>query len=152
MIKNRIHASGRFSSHQGLKGLRIVGMTIAGVAFAVVFALVFGLLVKVLWNWLMPMLFSLPQITYWRAFGIVILAKLLFGGFGPHHRNYSDRFSEGFRDRWERYFGGLKEEDLEIAGGPKNWKYYKQYWKDEGKAAFEAYVRKVEDQERIEED
>lgn len=152
MIRNSSHASGGFLAHRGPKGLRIVGMTIAGVAFAVVFALVFGLLVKVLWNWLMPMLFSLPQITYWQAFGIVILVKLLFGGFGPHHRDHSDRFSRRFPDRWERHFGGLSEEDREIEGGPKNWKYYKQYWKDEGKEAFEAYVRRAEDQEKKEKD
>jgi hypothetical protein len=147
MIHNNSHASGRFLSHRGPKGLRIVGMTFAGVAFAVVFALVFGLLVKVLWNWLMPMLFSLPQITYWQAFGIVILVKLLFGGFGPHHRDRPDRVSRRFLDKWEKHFGGLNEEDWEIEGGSKNWKYYKQYWREEGKAAFENYVRKVEKQE-----
>lgn len=152
MIRNSSHASGGFLAHSGPKGLRIVGMTIAGVAFAIVFALVFGLLVKVLWNWLMPMLFSLPQITYWQAFGIVILGKLLFGGFGPHHRNHSDHFSRRFSDKRERHFGGLSEEDWTIEGGPKNWRYYKQYWKDEGKAAFEDYVRKAEDKEKREED
>ena len=86
-----------FSPKRGTRVLRIIGMTFVGVVFAVAFALVFGLLVKWLWNWIMPAVFGLGQITYWQAFGIVVLAKLLFGGFGPHHRDHSDRFHNKFR-------------------------------------------------------
>ena len=41
----------------------------------------FGLIVMYLWNALMPHLFSLGQITYCQALGILILSKILFGGF-----------------------------------------------------------------------
>lgn len=32
-----------------------------------------------LWNWLMPVLFKLPHIGYWHAWGVAMLASLLFG-------------------------------------------------------------------------
>ena len=57
------------------KTFRIVGYVFVGLLFAVAFALVFGLLVKFIWNNLMPAIFNLNEITYWQAFGIIILAK-----------------------------------------------------------------------------
>jgi hypothetical protein len=40
-----------------------------------------GLVVKGLWNWLMPALFGWKLIGYWQAVGLMILSKILFGGF-----------------------------------------------------------------------
>jgi hypothetical protein len=31
-----------------------------------------------LWNWLMPTLFGLPEITFWQACGLQVLATILF--------------------------------------------------------------------------
>ena len=31
-----------------------------------------------LWNWLMPVIFKLPEITIWQAFGITLLSRILF--------------------------------------------------------------------------
>lgn len=39
----------------------------------------FGLFVMLLWNWLMPALFGLPKLDYWKAWGLLILCKILFG-------------------------------------------------------------------------
>ena len=36
--------------------------------------------IKWLWNWLMPELFNLPIIGFWKALGIGVFAGLLFGG------------------------------------------------------------------------
>lgn len=138
------------------KVLRIVGFVVFGIVFAVLFALVFGFLVKFLWNALMPVIFGLTKITYWQAFGLVILAKLLFGSFGQHHSHHGhDHFHKKIEDKWHRCLGvEIDEEDNEFwkpKGSHKNWKYYKQYWKDEGKAAFEAYIDKIEAEEKKEE-
>jgi len=141
MENSYVHPQGRLTSPRGFKVLRIAGWVILGLAFAVVFALVFGLLVKALWNWLMPALFGLGTITYWQAFGIVILAKLLFGGFGPHDRDHREPFHRKFQDRWQDFRDRHEEKD---------WKYYRDFWRDEGKEAFEAYVRKTEDQKKKE--
>ncbi len=37
-----------------------------------------------LWNWLLPSLFGLRQITFWQALGLLALCRILFGGFGRH--------------------------------------------------------------------
>lgn len=132
-----------FSPNRGSKVLRIIGMTIAGVAFAVVFAFIFGLLVMLLWNWLMPLLFGLKEITYWQAFGIVLLAKLLFGGFGHHRKDPSNHFHKKVHERWHDSLRGEKVDDSMMDG----WKYYKQYWHDEGKTAFEDYMRRAKEKE-----
>ena len=46
------------------------------VTIALVIALV-PFLIMVLWNWLMPVIFGLPIVTFWQAFGLGILSSLL---------------------------------------------------------------------------
>jgi len=41
-------------------------------------AILIGGPLMLLWNWLMPTLFSLPEITFWQACGLNLLATLLF--------------------------------------------------------------------------
>lgn len=81
--------------------LRILGFTVLGVSMAVIFAFAFGWLVMLLWNHLMPSLFGLTVITYWQAVGLLVLAKLLFGGFGhhcghPHKNNHHPNLRRAF--------------------------------------------------------
>ena len=66
------------------------------------FAFVGGEIVKVLWNWLTPALFGWKPITFWQAFALLVLCRILFGRSG---------FRRGFRGpgawrrrhgRWER--------------------------------------------------
>ena len=49
---------------------------------------VLSFVVMSLWNWLMPGLFALHLIGFWQALGLLVLSKILFGGFrggrGPH--------------------------------------------------------------------
>ena len=51
------------------------------VLFAALAIPLFGFVVMWLWNWLMPALFGLHSIGFWKALGLVILSKILFGGF-----------------------------------------------------------------------
>jgi hypothetical protein len=129
---------------------RIVGAVFGGVLIALVFALAFGWLAQILWNWLLPGLFGFKAITYWQAFGVVLLAKLLFGGLGAgHHPPPPPRH---FRKMWDwntprgpwKFLVDLNwNDDWKVGGSYHNWKYYEQYWKNEGKAAFEEYLRKM---------
>lgn len=66
---------------------------------AVVAVTVFGFVVMQLWNWLTPTLFGWHVITFWQALGILILSKILLGGFrGPGaHGHWRHRMME----RWE---------------------------------------------------
>jgi hypothetical protein len=50
----------------------------------VAFIAIGGEIVMKLWNWLLPPLFGWRQITFWQALGILVLCRILFGGFGRH--------------------------------------------------------------------
>ena len=49
------------------------------IAVAIIAVIFFGFiwLVQFAWNELMPMLFNLPELTYWQALGIYFLASAL---------------------------------------------------------------------------
>ncbi|HPG40107.1 MAG TPA: hypothetical protein PLP19_10085 [bacterium] len=51
-------------------------------------ALLFGIFVKLLWNWLMPTIFGLATITFWQAWGLLVLSHILFKSF-PHARPHT---------------------------------------------------------------
>jgi hypothetical protein len=56
--------------------------------------------VRELWNWLMPAIFGLPHITGWQALGLLLLSRILFGGFRGwpcHHRR---NWGRHMRKRW----------------------------------------------------
>jgi hypothetical protein len=55
-----------------------------------------------LWNWLVPALFGGPVLDYWKALGLLVLARLLFGGFRPHHRGRWGHPWHHPRAHWEQ--------------------------------------------------
>lgn len=62
-----------------------------------------------LWNALVPDLFSGPMLNYPKAFGLMVLAKLLFGGFHRHGHRHGPW---GGHHHWkERLWHGLSHED-----------------------------------------
>lgn len=77
-----------------LRGLQIALMAIA--AFAL-----FSVVVMWLWNWLAPPIFGWHSITFLQALGLLVLSKILFGGFrgGWGHRR---RWHRRMRERWEQ--------------------------------------------------
>jgi hypothetical protein len=69
--------------------------------FALLFVAVFSFVVMWLWNWLMPALFGWHVITFWQAVGVLILSKILFGGFrGGPHRDWNWR--RRMMERWDK--------------------------------------------------
>jgi hypothetical protein len=40
--------------------------------------LLLGLPLMLLWNWLMPVIFGLSEISFWQAVGLNLLASILF--------------------------------------------------------------------------
>ena len=45
----------------------------------------FGLVTMLLWNWLVPAVFSGPEITLVQALGILVLSKILLASGRGHH-------------------------------------------------------------------
>jgi hypothetical protein len=99
-----------------LAPLAILGM--------LVFIVVGGEIVLLLWNWLLPPLFGWRVITFWQALGLLALCRILFGGLGWHRSGRSsfrsrmrdrcghnltpeerERFRERFRQRMRERFG-----------------------------------------------
>ncbi len=64
----------------------------------------FGFIVMRLWNWLMPEIFGLKTVTYWQAWGLLLLSCILFGRIGGGSSNKSDR-------RRKRQLRGYMHED-----------------------------------------
>jgi hypothetical protein len=75
--------------------------------FAVLAAAVAGFVVMTLWNFLMPGIFGVRSIGFWQALGLLILSKILFGGFRPH--GGGPRWRRRMLERWE----GMTPEERE---------------------------------------
>ena len=126
---------------------RCFGFGLLGVIGFAAFALLVGFVIMWLWNWLIPPMFHLAAITFWQAVGLAILARLLFGAshHGRHH--WAHR-------RWKHHHGrgcGCGCNDHAHSHGDKQdgchcdsdkWKYYDQYWEEEGEKSFDEYVKR----------
>jgi hypothetical protein len=51
---------------------------LAVIGLIMLVALLFGLPLQLLWNWLMPTLFNLPYVSFWQACGLNLIAGILF--------------------------------------------------------------------------
>jgi hypothetical protein len=85
---------------------------IAMPVFALVAALLLGVVIQWLWNAILPSVAHFNPITYWQAVGLFVLCKILFGGFRGGHPG-------GYRGKWRRFNGKF---DDDTASGPWAWK------------------------------
>jgi hypothetical protein len=121
--------------------LKIVAVVIGGILLAGLLAFLFGYVVMLLWNWLMPEIFGLVTIGYWQAVGLIILAKLIFG-FGSHSGDGGSKKKHHSKNSCDPSF----KENF------KSWDHYDTFWKEKGKQAFDDYVREKETQDLSHED
>lgn len=70
------------------------------------FIVVGGVIVLLLWNWLLPPLFGWPPISFWQALGLLALCRILFGGFGGHGGHRSS-----FRRRLAEHCASMSPEE-----------------------------------------
>jgi hypothetical protein len=69
----------------------------AAIVGIVVFTAIGGVLVRELWNWLLPSLFGWPALSFWQALGLLALCRILFGGLGGRGFHSRRRMAA----RWE---------------------------------------------------
>jgi hypothetical protein len=60
------------------KILIVIGFVVLGMGLL----FLFGYVVMLLWNWLMPEIFGLKSVSYWQAWGLLALSTILFKGMG----------------------------------------------------------------------
>lgn len=83
--------------------------------------LVFGGVVMLLWNNVLATATNVHTITFWQALGLLVLSKILFGGFrggwGPRRPYWKQRMKEKwnnmtpedrekFKQEWQKRCGG----------------------------------------------
>jgi hypothetical protein len=83
-------------------------------------AAVLGGMVMWLWNCIMPGLFAgASTIDYWHALGLLLLCRILFGGFRGHghgHGNWQEK-----REHWQRWQAMTPEEREQFHRQRANW-------------------------------
>ncbi len=103
------------------RALKVIGVIL--LVTAIFFLL--GFVVMALWNWLMPTIFGMHTITYWQAFGLLILSKIIFGGFrGGRGRGCGSRreWRERMAERWDTMSPEARERAREAM---------RQHWRGE---------------------
>jgi len=69
--------------------------------FAAFFIGVVGFLFMHLWNYLVPELFNGPSVTFWQGLGLLLLSRILFGGWGRGGTGWARR-----RNAWKQKIAG----------------------------------------------
>ncbi|WP_276369894.1 hypothetical protein [Chryseolinea sp. H1M3-3] len=82
---------------------------------AIILAIIFfSWVTYLLWNWLVPVLFNGPIITYWQALGLLALTKILFFGIGGKRQCYPEGSGHGhWKYRFYEKLSSLTPEERE---------------------------------------
>lgn len=99
--------------------MKWIAKCIAAVIGVIILAFLLAWVTMLLWNWLVPMLFNGPVITYLEAAGLMILGRLLVGGFGGGkggchgHRAWKHHQHGYWKRRWEDKMANMTPEEKE---------------------------------------
>lgn len=107
--------------------------TLKKFGYGVIFVLVvsgIGLIVNLLWNWLMPEIFGLTKLSYLQSLGVLILSKILFGSIGSDNEHKKN-------DSMEIKRVESAPEDL----------VYEKWWAEIGEKSFENYMNQKDTKE-----
>lgn len=88
------------------KGKKIVKIILVGILAV----LVMGTVIMLLWNWLVPVIFKGPEIGFWQALGLFVLAKIFFG-FGGGKCRKGGAYS--WKHRYYEKLSAMTPEDRE---------------------------------------
>lgn len=57
---------------------KTIGAILAFLGVILVWTLLVTIPVQLLWNWLVPVIFGLPKISFWQTVGLILLINFLF--------------------------------------------------------------------------
>jgi len=161
MSKNEFCCDKETARSGAKKVLMFIGFGILAIGLCILF----GFVIMWLWNWLMPMIFGLPELSYWQSVGIFILAKIIFGGIGGGSDNsgkskhkspgkaikseikseFSKEFDKEFDKEWE------KETKKDTASNADYDELYEKWWGEKGESSFKDYMESTKASEDTEE-
>ncbi len=115
------------------KVIKVIGLVLLGLMGVTALAIIFGIFVKFLWNALLPDIFGLPEIGYWQAVGMVVLAHIFFGAHnGPPHFERSAKKKIALpAEKVEKYSLSREME-----------RDYSEFWREEGREAFKSWMHR----------
>ena len=76
-----------------------------------------GFIVMKLWNALLPEIIGVREVSIWQAIGLLVLSRILFGGWGKFGRHHSGPQSAMWRRKWH----AMSDEEKEV---------FKTKWKE----------------------
>jgi len=144
------------------KVFKVIGFILLGIIGVTALAILFGFIVMWLWNALMPAIFNLPEVSYWQAVGLVVLAHVFFGS----HNTFSNRGSR--RDKihrkvkgihayaeangrsisYDNDFNGNNDEGNHMHadenGSERHYDSFREFWNDYGRDAFDKWLNRKE--------
>ena len=88
------------------------------VVFFIVATILFSVIVMSLWNAILPVVLGVKAITLTQALGILILSKILFGGFG--HRRWGGGRHQQWRNMQNKFANMTPEEREKFKGEWRN--------------------------------
>jgi hypothetical protein len=96
-------------------GKKVFGFILLGIAAVALF----GFIVMNLWNAILVPVLHISAVSFWQALGILVLSKILFGGFrgGGRWGGGGHRWNHEMREKWQNM---TPEERAQV----------KQQWKD----------------------
>ena len=100
------------------------------IAMGIVAIAVFGAIVMLLWNWLLPSIFGITAINFWQATGLLVLTKILFGGFGfgRHRVGHRHHNHNQIRERWMNMSDEQRKEFLKHR---RHFGFHRDYFENE---------------------
>jgi len=104
---------------------------IMGIAAFIAMIAAFSVVAMFLWNALMPEIFGLKALSYWQALGLLVLARLLFGGLGPGHWRGHGGFhhKNALREKWMNM---TDDERKEFMRSNRRFAHFHDFFNEEG--------------------
>lgn len=86
---------------------KIAAMVFMGIAFF----LALGWVVMLLWNFILPDVVGIGSLNYLQALGLLLLSKILFGGFGSRNWKRKPNHFQSRKDYWKEKWKHMSEEE-----------------------------------------